>query len=126
MEDDTHPTYNFVNTDSQLDPEGEDLPWNCVVEMHVMTTRSCGQRETTPERDALANELATHVPLLEPPESDPGNGQDPTIFEALTAGPELRKHVEEASNFLDMVKRGYRKDTLFSKVLKDKEKYSLF
>ena len=26
MEDDAHPTYNFVNADSQLDPEDEDLP----------------------------------------------------------------------------------------------------
>jgi hypothetical protein len=91
-----------------------------------MTTRSRGLREATPDRDALANELAAHVPLPEPPESDSDNGEDPTIFEALTAGPELRKHIEEASDFLDKVKRGYRKDTLFSKFLQDKEKYSLF
>ena len=90
--------------DSQLDPEGEDLPWNCVVEIHAMTTCSCGLHEATPERDALANELAAHIPPLEPPESDPGNGEDPTIFEALTAGPELRKHVKEATDFLDKVK----------------------
>ena len=38
----------------------------------------------------------------------------------------LWKHVKEASDFLDKVKRGYRKDMLFSKVLEDKEKYSLF
>ena len=87
MEDDTHPTYDFVNADSQLDPEGEDLPWNRVVELHALTTRSHGLHEATPERDAIANELAAHVPLLEPPESDPDNGEDPTIFEALTAGP---------------------------------------
>ena len=31
-----------------------------------------------------------------------------------------------ASDFLNKVKRGYRKDTLFSKVLVEKEKYSLF
>ena len=31
-----------------------------------------------------------------------------------------------ASDFLNKVKRGYRKDTLFSKVLEDKAKYSLF
>ena len=91
-----------------------------------MTTCSHGLREATPERDALANELAAHIPLPEPPESDLGNGEDPTIFEALTAGPKLRKHVEEASDFLNKVKWGYRKDTLFSKVLEDKEKYSLF
>ena len=126
MEDDTHPTYDFVNADSQLDPEGEDLPWNRVVEICAMTTRSCGLCEATPQRDVLANELAAHIPPPELLESDLGNGEDPTIFEALTAGPELWKHVEEATDFLNKVKRGYRKDALFSKVLKDKEKYSLF
>ena len=91
-----------------------------------MTTHSCGLCEATPERHALANELTAHIPPLEPLESDLGNGEDPTIFEALTAGLELWKHVEEATDFLDKVKRGYRKDALFSKVLEDKEKYSLF
>ena len=69
-----------------------------------MTTRSRGLCEATPERDVLANELAVHVPLPEPPESNSDNGEDLTIFEALTAGPELRKHVEEAFDFLDKVK----------------------
>ena len=99
-EDDTHPTYNFVNADSQLDPEGEDLPWNCVVEICAMTPHSCGLCEATSERYALANKLAVHIPPPEPLESDLSNGKDPTIFEALTAGPKLRKHVEEATDFL--------------------------
>ena len=51
-DDDTHPTYNFVNADSQLDPEGEDLPWNRVVELRTMTTCSRGLREATLERRA--------------------------------------------------------------------------
>ena len=68
--------YDFVNADSQLDPEGEDLPWNHVIELRAMTTRSHGIREATPERDTLANELAAHVTLLEPPESDLDNGED--------------------------------------------------
>ena len=51
-EDDTHPTYDFVNADNQLDPEGEDLPWNHIVEIRAMTTRSHRLREATPERHA--------------------------------------------------------------------------
>ena len=104
MEDDTHPTYNFVNADSQLDPEGEDLPWKSIVEICTMTTYSHGLREATPERDMLANELAVHIPPPELPESDLGNGEDPTIFEALTTSPKLQKHVEEVTDFLDKVK----------------------
>ena len=34
-EDDTHPTYDFVNAESQLDPEGEDLPWNHIIKLHM-------------------------------------------------------------------------------------------
>jgi hypothetical protein len=41
MEDDTHPLYNFVNANIQLDPEGEDLPWNFVVEIHAMAEPTC-------------------------------------------------------------------------------------
>jgi hypothetical protein len=32
-EDDLHPQYDFVNVDSQLNLEGEDLPWNRLVEV---------------------------------------------------------------------------------------------
>jgi hypothetical protein len=35
-EDELHPQYDFVNVDSQLDPEGEDLPWNRLVEVRAM------------------------------------------------------------------------------------------
>ena len=69
-----------------------------------MTTHIHRLREATPERDVLANELAVHISPPEPPESNPGNGEDPTIFEALTASPELWKHVKEATDFLNMVK----------------------
>ena len=40
-----------------------------------------GLCEATSERDMLANELVGHIPL---PESNPGNGEEPTIFEALS------------------------------------------
>ena len=112
--------------DSQLDPEGKDLPWNCVVKFCAMTTHSHGLCKATPERDSLANDLAVHIPPLELPESDPGNGDDPTIFKALSASPKLQKHVEEATDFLDKVKPGYKNDDLFCKVLEDKGKSSLF
>jgi hypothetical protein len=51
MEDDTHPPYDFVNADVQLDPEGEDLPWNHVVEIRAMSepTRKRPLREAQEE-----------------------------------------------------------------------------
>ena len=34
--EDSHPTFDFVNANVRLDPEGEDLPWNRVVEFCAM------------------------------------------------------------------------------------------
>jgi hypothetical protein len=54
--DDVHPLYDYVTADSQLDPEGEDLPWNHVVELHAISnnTRSRPLCEAEEERRVLA------------------------------------------------------------------------
>jgi hypothetical protein len=41
-------------------------------------------------------------------------------------GPELWTHVEKATDFFDRVKKGYKKDTLFAKIVTEKEQYSSF
>ena len=53
--DDIHPTYDFVNAEIQLDLEGEDLPWNHIVEIHMMNQHSHGQCKATVGIDVLAN-----------------------------------------------------------------------
>jgi len=52
--DDIHPMYDYVNADVQLDPEGEDLPWNRVIEVHAIVDNSRKRhlREATEERRA--------------------------------------------------------------------------
>jgi hypothetical protein len=66
-------------------------------------TRSSGdQRETGAPIDASKEE------------------DDPTIFKSISNGPELRKHVEKVTHFLDRVKHGYEKDALFAKVIKER------
>jgi hypothetical protein len=49
--DDVHPLYDYVNADIQLDPSGEDLPWNRVVEIHAISdnTRNRPLHEVTEE-----------------------------------------------------------------------------
>jgi hypothetical protein len=49
--EDSHPTFDFVNADVRLDPEGEDLPWNRVVELCTMQDDAPRQplREATEE-----------------------------------------------------------------------------
>ena len=49
--EDVHPSYDYVNADSQLGLEGEDLPWNNVVEIRAIGVSTCQRplREATEE-----------------------------------------------------------------------------
>ena len=58
--------------------------------------------------------------------SPPGDDDDPTLFESLSAGPELTKFVKKATDFLDKVRAGYNDDSLFAKILKEEERYATF
>ena len=126
--DDTHPLYDYVNADIQLDPSGEDLPWNRVVEIRAISdnTRNRPLREITEEREIQAEEMANNQRDTEAQLDASDEGDDPTIFESISNGPELRKHVEKVTHFLDRVKRGYEKDSLFVKVIKEEGRYPSF
>src|ERR1700723_2708947 len=54
--EDVHPSYDFVSADLKLDPEGEDLPWNRVVEIRAISDEARDRpiREATEEREVLA------------------------------------------------------------------------
>ena len=116
-----------MNADIQLDPEHEDLPWNRVVE--ICTISDCPSRqplcEATEERDTLAEAFANASKPSESPGMDPDD-DDLTIFKSISQGPKLRKHIEEASDFLDKVQQGYKKDPLFVKIVTEPERYSSF
>src|SRR6202050_347991 len=51
--EDEHPSYDYVNADSQLDPESEDLLWNHIVEIQAIGvyTRKRPLREATEARE---------------------------------------------------------------------------
>src|ERR1700683_5505849 len=118
MWEDVHPSYDFVNTDLQLDPEGEDLPWNCVVELRTICNEACNHPicEVTEEHDVLVEQLTNTKSQAEAPSGTSNGEVNLAIFELISQGPELRKHVEKATNFLKKVKKGYVKDILFSKI----------
>jgi hypothetical protein len=50
------------------------------------------------------NQRETGAPIDASKEED-----DPTIFESILNGPELRKHIEKVTHFLDHVKTQIRK-----------------
>jgi hypothetical protein len=125
---DVHPLYDYITADSQLDPEGEDLPWNGVVELCAISenTRSRPLREAEEEWRVLAQEMANAQKPRGAPWEASESENDPTPFESLSTGLELRTHVERATDFLDQVKKGYEKDTLFAKIVMEKEQYASF
>jgi hypothetical protein len=127
--DDTHMTYDYVNADLVLDPEGEDLPWNRVVEIRAISDHLPKRtlREVVEDRGTQAKVLAeaTTPEGVAPPTGSNG-GEDPTIFASSKDGPELNKFVEKAEGFLDKARKGYSNDTLFSKIISEMGKYPTF
>jgi len=117
--------YDYVTADVQLDPEGEDLPWNQVVELRAITMCNRTLRESTEERVIQAQELAA-TDRSKDDSLDNNNDNDLTLFESLVPGPELHEHVEKVSDFIDKVKKGYKEDDMFSKIIKEPGNYSAF
>ena len=74
----------------------------------------------------MAKELANVTWTPEASQDIPEDDDDPTIFKSISNGPELRKHVEKATDFLECVCAGYAKDPLFSKVVTNKSQYLTF
>jgi len=66
-------------------------------------------REFTEERDIQAQELVINDRSKDN-SLDINDNDDPTLFESLAPGPELREHVEKVSKFLDKVKKGYKEN----------------
>jgi len=99
-----------------------------VAELRAISDNTCRRplREVTEEREIQAEEMAKRRREAEAPDDAPEGTEDPTIFKSISSGPELRTHVEKVTHFLDHVKRRYEKDTLFSKVIKEEERYPAF
>jgi hypothetical protein len=91
----------------------------------VITTHNRTLCESTEERDIQAQELVAND-CSEDDSSDNNDDNDLTLFESLAPGPELREHVEKVSNFLDKLKKGYKEDNMFSKIIKEPGNYSVF
>jgi hypothetical protein len=83
-------------------------------------------REATEERGTLAEELANAAQAPGATQGIHDDDDDPTIFESISNGPELRKHVKKPTDFLERVHAGYSKDPLFSKIMAKQSHYSTF
>jgi len=137
----------YVNTDSHLDPEGEDLPWVRFEETRAMC-KSGVDPHSHPQRQRRAPRkaddpvsFAPKRPVIEAIEERqwdaaaltaheehghspvpallplPDDSSDPTVEESLGHLPDLCPQVEGDLSILESIKHGYQKVLLFSKVL---------
>ena len=84
---------------------------------------NCPIHEATEEQEVLAEQLTNTRCQSEAPGGTTDDGDNLTIFKLISQGPE---HIEKPTDFLDKVKKGYTKDVLFSKMVKEAERYSTF
>ena len=147
-----HNTSVYVNADVRLDPEGEDLPWGRFAELRGLrpivsnnegrrSTRIHELREQIEARQLEAADLNVNSKKLvskktsEEEETSKENetisnklDEDPSLEEALNyeGVTPLRNHVENTADFMKDVRTGYKKDTLFSKIMEAPTNYPLF
>ncbi|KAJ3480531.1 hypothetical protein NLI96_g8282 [Meripilus lineatus] len=141
-EGETHPRHVYVNADARLDPEGEDLPMDRILELRAMQTRSRTRKipqeeasknnrepkESIPPRDVEARELNVESQKEQEAEKQESTRtpEDPSWAESQQNGPKLPPIVEEKWKMEEMIKEGYRADSLLTKIIEKPEEHKLF
>jgi hypothetical protein len=129
--EDTYPESEYVNADLRLDPEGDDLPSNRVAEFRAITRSKTKIAEVIEDREREAAELDPVVEetkeSVDPTPVDE-ESYNPTLADLLREKNEtsLRSRVEGDSEVLNSIRRGYKKDKLFSKVLEKPGAFKTF
>ncbi len=115
----SHPPYDLVTADARLDPDGDTLGANRVLELRA--TRVEDRREP---RDVEAADLAQHAPGTGAPPDAPTD--DPTAVESTGQGPPLDEILHSQLDVRALVKDAYGDDVFFRKILDDPTHFALF
>ena len=135
-----HDASEYVNADIRIN-DIDELPWDRYREIHSKTVELNALRDTAEgiestdskvrelvqERDQIATEMAAAAENEQPRMKD-DNDEDPSVFESRVKGKDLRSIVHKAQNdnFMTEVKKGYKEDALFSKILASPNEYAEF
>lgn len=97
--------------------------WNSM----LLVIRKCPLSKATEERQ-LQSEAMNITPETEPTVNETiiDSNKEPLIYKSLSRGPELWKHTEKSTDFINKLKRGYTHDPLLSKVIKEPDHYKTF
>ena len=133
----------LVNADARLDPEGEDLPWERFEESKAMRTqineslasdrrkrshRKPGELITHKIAEGVESRQIEAAELAANKEPDPQLTiedrsnlkvlNDPRGMDSLNHHADLRPKIEGDQSFLKEMRKGYKRDSLFDKILK--------
>jgi RNase H-like domain found in reverse transcriptase len=112
---------DYVNADIRLDPEHDDLPWEClfeieegVVESRVCMTNSakvymelCTLGEHIQERDAAAAHMAAKQEDVQGSLNGETAKDNPTIFKSRARGVDLHERMSHKDTFEADIQEGY-------------------
>ena len=109
--DEKHPKHVYVSADLRLDPEGDDLPPGYEKQLRRA------------QADMEEPEVSPRPPPLGPFVADTAIDMTEIIGAEATSLPQL---MSNTSGFLESIRRGYMKDDLFSKILKQPSHFPNF
>ena len=124
--EDNHSENTYVNADIRLDPEGELLPTDRYMELHVAVTRRSKQLTERQESHHIKAEILNASDKQSPPSEDTSSANDVTAIAAGNDGKTLQTHVEETMDLRAIVKNAYCKDTIRAKIIAQPDAYPRF
>jgi RNase H-like domain found in reverse transcriptase/Reverse transcriptase (RNA-dependent DNA polymerase)/Integrase zinc binding domain len=109
---------DFVSSDQRLDPEGETLPIDRLMEVRVNASRQKKIRDPPEARKEESNQMNEKQINHSPVELE----EDPLAIEAIGEG-ELPIRIEGHDELIKTFKKGYKDDSLFKKVKENPKDY---
>ena len=113
--EDHHPDHDFVSADAKLDPDGELLPVQRYIKLRLAAARwSRHLVEQTEQRvldSVQLNAKSSPIPV------GPDDDNSPLAIRAGADGQSLRTHIEQQVDLARIVRKHYREDPVFAKIL---------
>jgi transposase InsO family protein len=113
----------FVSVDRRLDPEGDDLPLDRRIELRRLRVHAVRRRERLNEERSERHSQAEEMEEAENLEEPQG---DPEALGSVANGIDLKEYMERYEDFASLLREHYSKNTYFSKVSQNPERFESF
>ena len=123
--EDKHPDRDFVKADKILDPDGELLPVERLVEIWNNPIRQ-SHRLQDKSSDAVAESVAINNTNKTTESVSSLDNEDVIAIDSSNDKESLHIHIEQLFNLTTTVKQAYYKDKLYSKILEKLKAHAMF